>query len=161
MSLQGDEQNESQQLALLAEEAGGRVIGSTALSFGTWDAALTFLGEQAAREPLTVVLDEFQWLKSAQPALDSIIQRHWDAWDRKGGADHGRALRQRPDDDGAPARTGRAAVRARDGQTAARAAGLPPGRGFRGHRRSRRPAAALGGSRRHAAIQPVGGRGTT
>jgi AAA+ ATPase superfamily predicted ATPase len=84
VSLQGDEQNESQQLALLVEEAGRRLIGSTALSFGTWDAALTFLGEQAAREPLTVVLDEFQWLKSAQPALDSIIQRHWDAWDRKG-----------------------------------------------------------------------------
>jgi uncharacterized protein len=84
VSLQGDEQNESQHLALLAEEAGRRLIGSTALSFGSWDAALTFLGEQAAREPLTVVLDEFQWLKSAQPALDSIIQRHWDAWDRKG-----------------------------------------------------------------------------
>lgn len=29
-----------------------------------------------------MVLDEFQWMKSAQPALDSIIQRHWDAWDR-------------------------------------------------------------------------------
>jgi AAA+ ATPase superfamily predicted ATPase len=84
VSLQGDEQDESQHLALLAEEAGRRLIGSTALSFGSWDAALTFLGEQAAREPLTLVLDEFQWLKSAQPALDSIIQRHWDAWDREG-----------------------------------------------------------------------------
>jgi AAA+ ATPase superfamily predicted ATPase len=84
VSLQGDEQDESQHLALLAEEAGRRLIGSTALSFGSWDAALTFFGEQAARGPLTVVLDEFQWLKSAQPALDSIIQRHWDAWDRAG-----------------------------------------------------------------------------
>jgi AAA+ ATPase superfamily predicted ATPase len=84
VSLQGDEQDESQHLALLAEEAGRRLIGSTALSFGSWDTALTFLGEQAAREPLTVVLDEFQWLKSAQPALDSIIQRHWDSWDRDG-----------------------------------------------------------------------------
>jgi AAA+ ATPase superfamily predicted ATPase len=84
VSLQGDEQGEAQHLALLAEEAGRRLIGSTALSFGTWDAALTFFGEQAAREPLTLVLDEFQWLKSAQPALDSIIQRHWDAWDRDG-----------------------------------------------------------------------------
>jgi AAA+ ATPase superfamily predicted ATPase len=82
VNLQGDEQDESQHLALLAEEAGRRLIGSTALSFGSWDIALTFLGEQAARDPLTVVLDEFQWLKSAQPALDSIIQRHWDAWDR-------------------------------------------------------------------------------
>ena len=84
VSLQGDEQDESQHLALLSEEAGRRLIGSTALSFQSWDAALTFFGEQAAREPLTVVLDEFQWLKSAQSALDSIIQRHWDAWDRTG-----------------------------------------------------------------------------
>jgi uncharacterized protein len=84
VSFQGDEQDESQHLALLAEEAGRRLIGSAALSFASWDAALTFFGEQAAREPLTVVLDEFQWLKSAQPALDSIIQRHWDAWERDG-----------------------------------------------------------------------------
>src|SRR5690349_5195694 len=84
VSFQGDEQGEAQHLALLAEEAGRRLIGSTALSFGSWDAALTFFGEQAAREPVTVVLDEFQWLKSAQPALDSIIQRHWDGWDRDG-----------------------------------------------------------------------------
>lgn len=84
VSFQGDEQDESQHLVLLAEEAGRRLIGSAALSFGTWDAALTFFGEQAAREPLTVVLDEFQWLKSAQPALDSIIQRHWDMWERDG-----------------------------------------------------------------------------
>lgn len=84
VSFQGDEQDESQHLALLAEEAGRRLIGSAALSFPTWDAALDFFGEQAAREPLSVVLDEFQWLKSAQPALDSIIQRHWDNWERDG-----------------------------------------------------------------------------
>jgi uncharacterized protein len=84
VSFQGDEQGEAQHLSLLAEEAGRRLIGSAALSFGSWDAALTFFGEQAAREPLTVVLDEFQWLKSAQPALDSMIQRHWDVWDRDG-----------------------------------------------------------------------------
>lgn len=84
VSFQGDEQDEGQHLALLAEEAGRRLIGSAALSFPTWDAALTFFGEQARREPLTVVLDEFQWLKSAQPALDSIIQRHWDSWERDG-----------------------------------------------------------------------------
>ena len=80
---QGDEQGERQHLDLLAAEAGRALIGSTALSFSTWDDALDFLGEQALREPLTVVLDEFQWLKAAQPALDSIIQRHWDAWDRE------------------------------------------------------------------------------
>lgn len=80
---QSDEQGERQHLDLFATEAGRALIGSTALSFSTWDDALTFLGEQARREPLTVVLDEFQWLKAAQPALDSIIQRHWDEWDRE------------------------------------------------------------------------------
>jgi AAA+ ATPase superfamily predicted ATPase len=59
------------------------LLGSDALRFGTWDAALSFLGEQARTAPLTIILDEFQWLKHAQPALDSIIQRHWDRWDRE------------------------------------------------------------------------------
>jgi AAA+ ATPase superfamily predicted ATPase len=84
VSVQGDEQSERQHLDLLAAEAGRILLGSTALSFPTWDDALTFLGEQARREPLTLILDEFQWLKAAQPALDSIIQRHWDRWDRNG-----------------------------------------------------------------------------
>ncbi|HEX3391837.1 MAG TPA: ATP-binding protein [Solirubrobacteraceae bacterium] len=84
VTFQGDEQSERQQLDLLAAEVGRTLLGSTSLSFATWDDALAFLAEQARREPLTVVLDEFQWLKSAQPALDSIIQRHWDAWDRDG-----------------------------------------------------------------------------
>jgi len=82
ISFQGDEQSERQHLDLLAEETGRALFGSPALSFASWDDALTFLGEQARREPLTVILDEFQWLKAAQPALDSIIQRHWDRWDR-------------------------------------------------------------------------------
>jgi AAA+ ATPase superfamily predicted ATPase len=80
---QGDEQGERQHLELFAAEAGRTLLGTAALSFASWDDALIFLGEQARREPLTVVLDEFQWLKAAQPALDSIIQRHWDAWDRE------------------------------------------------------------------------------
>lgn len=83
VSFQGDEQGERQHLDLLAEEAGRALLGATALRFGTWDDALTFFGEQAAREPLTLVLDEFQWLKGAQHALDSIIQRHWDRWERE------------------------------------------------------------------------------
>ena len=84
VSVQGDEQVESEHLALLAEEAGRRLIGSAVLSLPSWEAALRFFGEQAARAPLTLVLDEFQWLKSAQPAVDSIIQRHWDSWERDG-----------------------------------------------------------------------------
>ena len=83
ISFQGDEQDESHQLELFAAEAGRALLGSDALRFGTWDVAFTFLGEQARTAPLTIILDEFQWLKHAQPALDSIIQRHWDRWDRE------------------------------------------------------------------------------
>jgi AAA+ ATPase superfamily predicted ATPase len=84
VSFQGDEQGERQHLDLLADEAGRVLLGTTALSFATWDDALNFFGEQARRQPLVLILDEFQWLKAAQPALDSIIQRHWDGWDRSG-----------------------------------------------------------------------------
>src|SRR4051794_33728088 len=52
VSSQGDEQSERQHLDLLAEEAGRTLLGSSALSFAPWDDALTFLGEQARREPL-------------------------------------------------------------------------------------------------------------
>lgn len=84
VSLQGDEQSEQAHLDLLAAETGRVLLGAPALAFSSWDDALSFLGEQARREPLTVILDEFQWLKAAQPALDSIIQRHWDRWDGEG-----------------------------------------------------------------------------
>jgi len=84
VSFQGDEQGEAQQLALMAREAGRALLGTEALSFGSWDQALDFFGEQAASKPVTLILDEFQWMKSATPALDSIIQRHWDRWDRDG-----------------------------------------------------------------------------
>jgi hypothetical protein len=57
--------------------------GAPPLRFGSWDEALRFLGSEAGREPLVLVLDEFQWLLQAQPALDSIIQRHWDDWQRR------------------------------------------------------------------------------
>jgi AAA+ ATPase superfamily predicted ATPase len=84
VSFQGDEQNERRHLELLAGEAGRTLLGTDALSFATWEDALRFFGEQARREPLTLILDEFQWLKAAQGALDSIIQRHWDEWNRDG-----------------------------------------------------------------------------
>ncbi len=84
VSFQGDEQPERQQLSLLADEASRVLLGSAGFAFESWDQALRLFGEQAAREPLTLILDEFQWMKSAQPALDSIIQRHWDAWERQG-----------------------------------------------------------------------------
>jgi hypothetical protein len=53
------------------------------LTFASWDEALAFAGAQAeASGPLVVALDEFQWLWDAQPAIDSILQRHWDRWQR-------------------------------------------------------------------------------
>jgi AAA+ ATPase superfamily predicted ATPase len=84
VSFQGDEQGEAQQLELLAEEAGRVLLGAPALRFDDWEAALTFFGAQAAQAPLTLVLDEFQYLWNSQAALDSIIQRHWDRWQRQG-----------------------------------------------------------------------------
>ena len=70
--------------SISTSRGGGRTdaVRDAPRSFATWDDALTFFGEQARRRPLTVILDEFQWLKAAQPALDSIVQRHWDPWDR-------------------------------------------------------------------------------
>lgn len=56
--------------------------GAPPIHFNDWDQALTFVAAQAEAEPLVVVLDEFQWLWAAQPALDSIVQRHWDRWER-------------------------------------------------------------------------------
>jgi AAA+ ATPase superfamily predicted ATPase len=79
---QADEQDERGHLDLLAREASEIVPGRPPLRFDGWDQALSFLGDQAAVAPLVVVLDEFQWLWDAQPALDSLVQRHWDAWQR-------------------------------------------------------------------------------
>ena len=80
---QADEQTESAHLELLATEV-ARLIGPRAgLRFGSWEEALGTLGELAREEPLAVVLDEFQWLVAAQPALDAILQRHWDRWQRE------------------------------------------------------------------------------
>ena len=104
-----------------------------------------------------MILDEFQWLKAAQPALDSIIQRHWDRWDRDDVPITLVLSRQRADADGAPARTRRSAVRARDGAAADRAARLPRRRAaFATHARAGRAAAPLGRPRRHAAVPAVG-----
>jgi AAA+ ATPase superfamily predicted ATPase len=81
---QADEQSERSQLDLLAGEV-ARLLGPRVpLRFESWDEALETLAELARGEPLAVVLDEFQWLLAAQPALDSIVQRHWDRWQREG-----------------------------------------------------------------------------
>lgn len=79
---QADEQPEAAQLAALARDCAS-VTGVPNLSFQSWDAALGFVRELAIqRSGLVVVLDEFQYLCATQPALPSMIQRHWDAWER-------------------------------------------------------------------------------
>ncbi len=46
--------------------------------FVSWESAFEYLGEQAARRRLLVVLDEFPYLVDPEPALPSILQRFWD-----------------------------------------------------------------------------------
>lgn len=84
ISFQADEQPERGHLDLLAREAARLLPGRPPLTFGDWETALEFFAAQAEQQPLTVVLDEFQWLVQAQRALPSILQRHWDRWQRAG-----------------------------------------------------------------------------
>lgn len=81
--LQADEQDERAHLDLLAREVAHLLGPRVPLRFDSWDQALETIGELAQEGPLVVVLDEFQWLKAAQPSLDSILQRHWDRWQRE------------------------------------------------------------------------------
>jgi len=81
---QADEQTERAHLDLIATEVSALLKPKVPLRFETWDQAFETLGELAREEPLAVVLDEFQWLQAAQPSLDSILQRHWDRWQRQG-----------------------------------------------------------------------------
>ncbi len=82
LGFQADEQEEQGHLDLFAQEAARLIPGAPPLAFGSWEEALRFVDSQARVEPLCLVLDEFQWLCSAQPALPSILQRHWDQWQR-------------------------------------------------------------------------------
>ncbi len=81
---QADERAEQAQLAALGAELGRTLLGTDALRPRSWEEVFDLVEAQVARGPLTLVLDEFQWLKRSQPALDSIIQRYWDRWDRAG-----------------------------------------------------------------------------
>jgi uncharacterized protein len=82
---QADEQDEAGHLELFGREAGALLPGSPTLTFASWDEALEFVGAQAGEAgPLVLALDEFQWLWDAHPAIDSILQRHWDRWQRDG-----------------------------------------------------------------------------
>jgi AAA+ ATPase superfamily predicted ATPase len=79
---QADEGEARGHLDFLAAEL-GRLIKAP-IVFAGWNDALRLLGEQAQQAPLVVVLDEFQWMLTAEPLLDSIIMRHYDRWERAG-----------------------------------------------------------------------------
>lgn len=79
---QADEQPVAEQLEAFAREAARLVPGAPQLRFGSWDDACSYLDGQAQHAPLTVVLDEFQYLCRSEPALPSIVQRWWDRWQR-------------------------------------------------------------------------------
>ena len=81
---QTDEQPRSAQLAAFAAAAAVLLPGAPPLSFDSWDTAFGFIGAQAGERPLVVIVDELQYACLSEPALPSIIQRHWDAWDRQG-----------------------------------------------------------------------------
>jgi len=84
VGFQADEQPETAQLTLLAQEASRILPGAPPLVFPDWYAALDFFEAQAKTGgALVVVLDEFQWLGRSQPALPSMIQQRWDTWDRE------------------------------------------------------------------------------
>ncbi|HST41715.1 MAG TPA: ATP-binding protein [Conexibacter sp.] len=83
VSYQADEQDERGHLDLLADEAARLLPGAPPLRFDGWDAALSFFAAQAETAPVVAILDEFQYLCAAQPALPSIVQRHWDRWQRE------------------------------------------------------------------------------
>lgn len=84
VSYQADEQPRSVQLAAFAAECARLLPGAPPLRVDSWDGAFEFLDAQAAQRPLVVVIDEFQYACLSEPALPSIIQRHWDGWDVRG-----------------------------------------------------------------------------
>jgi AAA+ ATPase superfamily predicted ATPase len=84
ISFQAEEQDEFGQLELLAREFARVLPGQPPLLLTSWADAIAFLEREALeRGPLVVVLDEFQYLCAAQPALPSTIQRAWDRWQRE------------------------------------------------------------------------------
>lgn len=79
---QADEQDVRSHLDLFAREIAPLLTPRLPLRFESWDEALATVGELGREAPLAVVLDEFQWLMATQPSLESIVQRHWDEWQR-------------------------------------------------------------------------------
>lgn len=47
--------------------------------FSSWDAAFTYVLRLAEQRRIALVLDEFSYAVDSDPALPSLIQRHWDS----------------------------------------------------------------------------------
>ena len=67
---QTSEANNAQSLAVLIADR----LGFPPLAFGGIEAVLEFLFEQARREPIVLVLDEYPYLRNAVKGMDSILQ---------------------------------------------------------------------------------------
>ena len=77
-----DEQPERGHLDLLAARSARSCPATPPLRFATGTRRSRSSASRRERGPLAVVLDEFQWLCAAQPALDSTSNAHWDRWQR-------------------------------------------------------------------------------
>jgi hypothetical protein len=85
ISLQAEQQPRPLQLEAFARECSRLLPGAPPLVFRDWGEALEFAEQQARADgPLTVVLDEFQYLAASDAGLESTIQRLWDRWDADG-----------------------------------------------------------------------------
>ncbi|MDL5503256.1 MAG: AAA family ATPase, partial [Candidatus Methanoperedens sp.] len=74
--------NETEQIKLLSGMI-GETFNDTALSlspFSEWRTLFMYLYEKAQKERFLLVIDEFPFLMSANPAVTSIFQKYWDQY---------------------------------------------------------------------------------
>ena len=67
---QTTEQNNAESISRLISE----LFGLPVLGFGTMEAVLEYLFEQAQKEPLVLVLDEYPYLRETFNGIDSVLQ---------------------------------------------------------------------------------------
>lgn len=85
INLQAEQRPQPLQMEALARECSRVLPGSPPLAFEDWSGAFEFLQQQARISgPLVVIFDEFQYLASSDPGLESTIQRVWDRWEAAG-----------------------------------------------------------------------------
>lgn len=61
---------------LISDKFGNELLASANLS--SWEPIFKVIAEQAQKERLVLVIDEFQYLYKANPAFSSIMQKIWD-----------------------------------------------------------------------------------